>query len=65
MRQNWQLWESALSPEYCNEIIEIGKEQHLQDATIFADQECEVIDNFRKTKICWMEDTALKSIAED
>lgn len=52
MRQNWQLWEGALSPSRCEEIIKLCKKEcDMEPATIFSGQENN--NGIRDTLVGW------------
>lgn len=52
MRQNWQLWEGALSPEQCDELIELCRDTcTMSDGTVFSQTDYGVKSDFRDTKV--------------
>lgn len=65
MRQNWQLWEGALSSQQCDELIEICQNTcTMQDGTIFKTSNYGTDKSIRDTKIGWTDDLKIKSIME-
>ena len=65
MRQNWQLWEGALSPQECEELSNICIDIcSLQDGTVFSSNEYSPNKNIRDTKIGWIEHPRIKQIME-
>jgi PKHD-type hydroxylase len=55
MRNIWQLFEGSLSDEDCDKIIELGKTQKQEDATIFRNVSGNA-DDVRKSKVSWIID---------
>lgn len=64
MRQNWQLWNKALSKERCEEICEqCYRVGDFQQATVFNDGEYQQNSTVRQTRLTWIEDKELKELA--
>lgn len=61
MRDIWQYWKGAVTPEDCDYIIKLGDEAPIEDAKIFADPE-KGDDSTRKNKVSWIEDSHIRSI---
>jgi len=59
MRQNWQLWEGALSPAQCDEIIAtLKKECTMEQANVFGGSP----EDVRKTSIGWTANPEIQSM---
>jgi PKHD-type hydroxylase len=66
MRQNWQLWEGVLSPQECDELVNLcTKVCTLQDGTVFNSADYSPNKNIRDTKIGWVEHPKVKSLMEN
>lgn len=65
MRQVWQLWEGALSPQRCNELIKICREEcAMQDGTIFSQTDLTTNSSVRDTQIGWTHNSEIKDIVD-
>ena len=62
MRQNWQYWEGALSPQQCDEIIEICRNDCvMQDGTVFRSVDFAPDKSIRDSSIGWTYNDKIKS----
>ena len=65
MRQNWQLWEGALSSQQCDDIIQICKDECvMQDGTVFSSNNYQPDKSIRDSKIGWTSNQMIKSLIE-
>ena len=65
MRQNWQLWEGALTPEQCDELIELCSENcKMSDGTVFSQQDYTVTNTHRNTKVGFLSDPKINALIE-
>ena len=62
MRQNWQMWQSAVSRDDCDTIIEQFRNQPPCDGQTF--NSCGKLEEnpFRSSKVRWVEDPALRDM---
>jgi len=66
MRNLWQLWNKALSPEECKELIDIGySEGEFSDATVFSDSEYKPDSGIRDTKVAFINNDRVNTIMND
>ena len=66
MRDNWQLWEGALTPQRCEEIKNsCYNEVSLTDATIFSSGDFHPDRTVRDTKIGWIQTPEVVAILKD
>lgn len=55
MKNQWELWEGAISPEYCDQIIARGKQRKAQEATIGFDAGAPPEHHYRSSTIRWLD----------
>ena len=65
MRQVWQMWEAALPPQQCNQLVALCQaECTMQDGTTFNQGDYTVKNTIRDTRIGWTHNQAIKDIVE-
>lgn len=65
MRQNWQLWEGALSSEQCDHISQLCRNNcTMTKGTIFSQKDYEVKSDFRDTKVGFIYHPEIVSLVE-
>lgn len=55
MKNLWEIWEGAISPEYCDVIIDRGKQRNAQEATIGFDPKAPPVHSYRSSTIRWLD----------
>ena len=60
MRQNWQLWEGALSNEQCDTFEDMCKHIELRDATIFKDKGLGADKQIRTTQVGFIDNDIIQ-----
>lgn len=61
---NWQLWEGALSPEWCEEVIEKCSSLPLVDGTVFSTNGYGPDLSIRSTKLAFVEDKQVRNTVD-
>lgn len=59
MRNNWWIHKNMLTPEWCDAVVQLGKEQQLTEAGIFSSNETSGI---RNTKIAWIDNEDVNDV---
>ena len=60
MRDSWKLWDSAFSADFCNDVINKGRERELTPGTVFSEKDYKAVESIRKSNVTWMEDPDIK-----
>lgn len=62
MRQAWQMWESAVTPEHCDNIIEQVRHQEAVGGTTFNIVGQQEDNPHRKSNVRWVEDQSIREM---
>jgi len=54
MKNLWEVWSNAFSPEYCDYIINKAKQRPANDATVGFDSNANPLHSYRSSTIRWM-----------
>jgi len=60
MRQNWQMWEANLAPEYCDSLVETMLKIDPIEATTFNSDA-----DYRQSKVRWVYDSNIRKMLWD
>lgn len=65
MRQNWQLWEANISPEFCDSIVDIMLKAKPDEATTFNNSGKLEQNSHRHSKVRWVYSAEVRKMLWD
>lgn len=62
MRQSWQMWQSGISPQDCDDIIERIRHQKAENSIVGHDEHSRVYGEYRSSLTRWVEEPDIQDM---